>query len=257
MQPGDEGSPSRLDVHASAALDRLTRWAAKALRAPVAVVTLSDGEDVIVASRTGSEEPLASSRLREFEQRIRACGEPDAIGDVRGKVRDAAGDAAGVAFIGAPLIDASGAAVGSFCVMNVKPRRWTIQDVELVSEFTSSATTELDLQAARAEAEREKRWSDRQQAVLELIAARAPLTRTLGELLAAAETHAPGMLAAIARLEHVRGTHGRLRVVAGHGLPRGFASTLDGVAAVEGGSISATAAVRREPLVVADIGAPG
>lgn len=34
----------------------------------------------------------------------------------------------------------------------------------------------LDLRAARAETEREKRWSDRQQAVLELIAARAAVS---------------------------------------------------------------------------------
>ncbi len=241
---GDDESSSRLDVHASAVLDRLTRWAAKALRAPVAVVTLSNGEHDVVASHTGPDATLANAQLREFQRQVLGSGQPHAIGDD-----------AGVALLGAPLLDADGAGIGigSFCVMDDRPRAWTIQDVELLNELTSSAMTELDLQAARAETEREKHWSDRQQAVLELIAARAPLSRTLGELLGAAETHAPGMLAAITRVEHVRGAHDQLRVVAGHGLPRGFTSALDGVAVVDGSSISGTAASRREPVVITDI----
>ena len=244
--------PPRLDVHASAALDRLTLWAGKALRAPVAVVTLARGEHTVVASQIGSLPALESPRLREFEQRILATGQPDAIGDLRAPRADLVGAAGGVAFLGAPLLDAGGATIGSFCVMDIRPRRWTIQDIELVSELTLSATTELDVQAARAEAEREKHWSDRQQAVLELIAARAPLSRTLSELLDAAEMHAPGMLAAIARLERVRASPDRLRIVAAHGLPRGFTSALDGVAVTEGSSISGTAAFRRESVVVGD-----
>gem|GEM_PF-6187157 len=251
---GDDGERSPgLDVHASTALDRLTRWAAKALRAAVATVTLVDDEHTVVASATGTAEASASDRLDEFALQILRTAQPHAIGDARTERWREAESAQGVAFLGAPLLDHDGRAVGSFSVMDTRPRRWTIQDVELVSELTASAMTELDLHAARAEAKREKRWSDHQQAVLELIAARAPLARTLSELLNAAETHAPGMLAAITRMEHVRGGHDKLRVVAGHGLPRSFTSALDGAAVVEGSAISGTAAFRREPVVVRDI----
>ncbi|HVF78207.1 MAG TPA: diguanylate cyclase [Solirubrobacteraceae bacterium] len=252
-QGGDHDPPSHLDVHASATLDRLTRWAAKALRAPVAVVTLSGGEDSVIASHTGLAAMLASPRLRTFEQQIRATGEPRAVADLRREPEGESTDGIGVAFLGAPLVDVSGAAVGSFCVMDMRPRRWTIQDIELVNELSASAMTELQVQAARNEAAREKRWSDRQQVVLELIAARAPLARTLTELLDAAEMHAPRMLAAIARVEKVRGGPDRLRIIAGHGVPRGFTAALDGVAVGEGTSISGTAAARRQPVVVADI----
>jgi diguanylate cyclase (GGDEF)-like protein len=249
----DSDPAPALDVHASAALDRLTRWAAKALRASAAVVTLADEERTVVASATGELAARESPRLREFARQILRTGQPRATGDARTERWRDELDGEGVAFLGAPLLDASGDAVGSFCVVDSRARRWTIQDVELVTELTSSAMTELDLQAARAEAEREKRWTDRQQAVLELIAARAPLSRTLSELLHAAETHAPGMLAAIARLERVRGGPDQLRVAAGLGLPRGFTSALDGVAVAEGASISATAAYRREPLAVRNV----
>ena len=189
--------------------------------------------------------------MREFAARIVATSQPCAVGDARpGACGD---DDAAVALLGAPLLDREGIAVGSFCVMHTSPRRWTIQDVELVNELTSSAMTELQLRAARAEAEREKRWSGHQQAVLELIAARAPLAKTLSELLRAAETHAPGMLAAITRLEHIRGEGDRLRVVAGIGLPRPFTQALDGIAVGADSSISGRAAHSREPALVTDV----
>ena len=246
MDPGDQEQPVRLDVHASAALDRLTRWAAKALRAPVAVVTLADGELTVRASEVGSEAALTDARLHAFERRIIRDGQPLATGD-RGPI----------AFVGAPLLDSGGDAVGSFCVMDARPRRWTIQDVELVNELTSSATTELDLHAAREAAEREQRWSDRQQAVLELIAARAPLVRTLGELLDGADTHAPGVRAAITRVQRVGGGQAHLKVIASRGLPRDFVGALDRVPVAEGSSISGTAAFRREQVIAPDIAAAG
>lgn len=249
---------SGLDVLASGALDRLTRWSAKALRARAAVITLVDGERSVVASTTGTPESAADSlRLREFACRLVRNGKPYATGDARSTHPRANSDHEGVAFLGTPLLDREGTVVGSFCLMDIRPRRWTIQDIELVGELAASALTELDLLAVRGEAEREKRWSDHQQAVLELIAARAPLGRTLSELLHAAEAHAPGTRAMIMRLERSRGAGDRLRMIAGLALPRAFTSALDGIAVEEGSSISATAASRREPVVVRDIAAAG
>lgn len=257
-QPGDGEPASGLDVLASGALDRLTRWAAKALRARAAVITLIDDGRGVVASATATPESAADSpRLREFAcQLVRSC-QPYAIGDARSQRWPADSDHEGVAFLGTPLLDHEGAAVGSICVMDIRARRWTIQDIELVGELAASALTELDLLAVRGEAEREKRWSDRQQAVLELIAARAPLGRTLSELLQAAEAHTPGMRAAIMRVEPSRGALDRLHVIAGLGLPRAFTAALDGVAVEEGSSISGTAASRREQVIVRDIAAAG
>ncbi len=257
-QPGEGEPASGLDVLASGALDRLTRWAAKALRARAAVITLVDDERGVVASATATPESAADSpRLREFACQLVRSGQPYAIGDARSARWRANSDHEGVAFLGTPLLDHSGSAVGSFCVMDIRPRRWTIQDIELVGELAASALTELDLLAVRGEAEREKRWSDRQQAVLELIAARAPLGRTLSELLHAAEAHTSGMRVTIMRLERSRGAIDRLHMIAGLGLPRGFTTAHDGVAVEEGSSISGTAASRREPVVVRDIAAAG
>ena len=225
---------SVLDVHATAALDRLTRWAAKALRAPRAFVSLSGGRAVPGGAQTLCE--------RVMESRA-----PLAIGD-------AGRDAEPVAFVGAPLIDSSGNVLGALCVTDEQPRSWSDHDTVLVQELAISATTELELRTARAMAEREKRWSDGQQAVLELIAARAPLQHTLTELLRVAESHATGMLTSILLVETAPdGTASRLRHAAAPSLPRAFTNAIDGLAIGDGQGICGTAAARREPVVVLDV----
>src|SRR5215213_3004645 len=175
---GDLVAKSTLDVHAAAALDRLTRWAATALRARMALVSLVEGDGVVVASPSGDrrDEPLVAALCA----RIVATHEPLAT----------PGDGEAPAFVGAPLIDSTGNVLGCFGAIDAAPRAWSEHDTALVTELAISTTTELELRTARAMAERERRWSDGQQEVLELIAARAPLAETLTKLLRVAEAHA-------------------------------------------------------------------
>jgi diguanylate cyclase (GGDEF)-like protein len=243
-------SASGLDVHACAALDRLTRWAAKALRAPLALVSLVSAGGQVVTSVSGSRAAGEADEIRALCARVVATSSVQAIDDV--DAHDADGDRP-VAVIGAPLIDSTGHVLGCFCVADTLPRRWSSHDTELVKELAISVTTELELRTARAMAEREKRWSDGQQAVLELIAAHAPLQQTLTKLLYAAEAHAPGMLASILLVEPARGSRGILRHAAGPSLPRAFTSAVDGLRIGEGQGICGTSAHRREPVVVMDI----
>ena len=233
--PTDSGTPDQpasLDVHALAALDRLTRWAAKALRAPAAVVTLAEGGLTVAQA-------ISAPRTRWRAHACASSSGRSAPADSRwrsatcGRARAACGRSATTTRSPSSARRCStddDTVVGSFCITDTRPRRWTIQDVELVNELTSSAMTELELHAARDEAQREKRWSDRQQAVLELIAAQAPLATHAERAARTPPTPTlPGMLAAITRLTPVRGAPARLRVIAGRGLPREFTSTLDGV----------------------------
>jgi diguanylate cyclase (GGDEF)-like protein len=240
-------------VHATAALDRLTRWAAKALRASIALVTLVDGERRVVASTAGPGTLSDGPRMPEFSDRVVRAGEPFAIGDIRTGSRPPGFDIDGVAFLGAPLFDQNAKIVGSFCVADARPRRWTIQDIELVGELATSAMTELGLYHARTEAVREQRWNDNQQAVLELIAQRAPLRRTLDALLRAAESHAPGMFSSILLLERARGRPATLRHAAAPSLPRSFTNAGAAIVVAEGQGICGTAAFRGQRVVVEDI----
>ncbi|MDQ3676838.1 MAG: sensor domain-containing diguanylate cyclase [Actinomycetota bacterium] len=239
--PTESSEPAHhpdLDAHATAALDRLTRWAAKALRAPAALICLVDGDRQEVASCTRHDEPFSSNdgqllaelgRFASGDEVVRSGG-PRVIDDARreGTVSEIGGRTI-VSYINVPLLSADGQDRGSFCVLDTLPRHWTIEDIELVTELATSALTEMDLRAARADAEREKRWTEGQQAVLELIAARAPLQQTLSELLLAAEAHAPGMLTSILLREPVRGGPDRLRHIASPNLPRSHATAIDGL----------------------------
>lgn len=231
-----------LDVHATAALERLARWAARALRAPTALVSLVDTQDVVATRTSGASDAPATLALCD---RVVAARSPLAIDD-------GGEGAAPLAFVGTPLIDSTGRVLGCLCVTDTRPRAWSGHDADLVSELAISATTELELRTARAVADREKRWSDGQAAVLELIAARAPLRTTLNELLQVSESHAPGMLTSILLLERTRGGD-VLRHAAGPSLPRSFTSQVDGLAVRDGHGICATAAHRREPVIVLDV----
>jgi diguanylate cyclase (GGDEF)-like protein len=228
-----------LDDHATVALDRLTRWAAKALRAPVARVWLVDA-----AATFGA--PAPSTGTAALCERVFATRAPVAIAE--SEHSDA------VAFVGAPLIDSTGGVLGCLCVTDVVARQWSAHDTELIMELAISATTELELRTARAMAEREKRWSDGQQAVLELIAARAPLAQTLTQLLRVSESHAPGMLTSVLLLERAGG-RGVLRHAAAPSLPRAFTNAVDGLEVGDGQGICGTAAHRREPVIVLDVSA--
>jgi diguanylate cyclase (GGDEF)-like protein len=241
-----------LDVHACAALDRLTRWAAKALRVPVALVSIANTDGQVVTSLTARGGRDWDEAMLALCERVVATSAPHVIDDARGGGESDEDGAAG-ALVGAPMIDSTGHVLGCFCVADTPARRWSSHDVELVKELAISATTELELQTARAMADRERRWSDGQQDVLELIAARAPLQRTLTKLLHVAESHAPGMLASVLLLERRRGSGDVLRHAAGPSLPRAFTSAVDGLAVGDGQGICGTAAHRREPVVVLDV----
>lgn len=255
IRPSTSGDPietSALDVHAVAALDRLTRWAAQALRAPEALVSLAQTDGQVVTSATAPGVPTAAPGTTALCALVIATRTPRAIADVR--VEDVHGEHADtVAFVGAPLIDSNDQVLGCFCVTDTRPRPWSIHDIELVKELSISATTELELRTARAMAEREQRWSEGQQAVLELIAERAPLQRTLTELLRLSESHAPGLLASILLVERAGGGRRVLRHAAAPSLPRTFTSAIDGLEVGEGQGICGTAAHRGETVIAMDV----
>lgn len=246
-----------LDAHATAALDRLTRWAAKALRAPAALISLGeDGHDEIASCTSASAE--WASRTAEPLARLAAIQaartrDPLVIDDVA-QLASPVGVPPGVAAcISVPLVDTGGGVHGTFCVADERPRNWTLENVEFVAELAASALTELELRAARAKSEFETRCSDDQQAVLELIAARAPLQQTLSVLLRSAETYAPGMLSSIMLLERVRGGPDRLRTVAAPSLARTFTSATEAMPVQEGSGMSGTCAYRNEVVIVDDL----
>jgi signal transduction histidine kinase len=87
-------------------------------------------------------------------------------------------------------------------------------------------------------------------AVLEGVAAGAPLSETLEALVRLIETHSPGTIGSILLLDE-DGT--RLRHGAAPGLPDAFTAAIDGEPIGERAGSCGTAAFRRQPVIVEDI----
>jgi signal transduction histidine kinase len=158
-----------LDAAAETAFDRLAGLAAKLLRAPLATVTLVDADRQFYLACVGMPEPLATARETALDVsfcrltvadaalgRLSAAPGADApavlaIPDTRRdpRTRDMASVTAfGVhAYAGAPLV-VDGQPVGTLCVMDLRPRDWTADELDVLAELGRSVTTEVELRAA-------------------------------------------------------------------------------------------------------------
>ena len=142
-----------LDSDVSPEFDRLARLASHVLNAPVALVSLVDSDRQFFKSCLGMPEPWASRRgsplTHSFCQHAVAAREPLIVVDSREHelLRDnlAIRDMGVIAYAGIPLIDSTGHALGTLCVINSVPRHWTSQQVELLRDLAASVVTEIEL----------------------------------------------------------------------------------------------------------------
>ncbi|HEU5318047.1 MAG TPA: ATP-binding protein [Chloroflexota bacterium] len=149
-----------LDTPPEEEFDRLTRLAADVLRAPVALVTLLDGERQFFKSHVGLPEPLASRRQTPLSRALThevATGQPLVVADSRTDPLlngNAAIQELGViAYAGVPLVTADGHALGSLCVADREPRAWSADDVRILSALATAAVKEIEARVlARATA---------------------------------------------------------------------------------------------------------
>ena len=58
------------------------------------------------------------------------------------------------AFAGIPLQTRAGLSIGTLCVVDARPRRWTAEEVDLLHELAASVITEVELRISTREAER-------------------------------------------------------------------------------------------------------
>lgn len=154
-----------LDSPAEEAFDRLTRLASKVIQAPVSLVSIVDSDRQFFKSLFGLPEPYASQRetplSHSFCQYVAATGEPLIVTDARQhpelKTNLAIPDLNVIAYLGMPLTTTQGVELGSFCVIDSKPRVWTEREIEIVRELALSTMSEIELKAqvkARQEAEK-------------------------------------------------------------------------------------------------------
>ncbi|ACH40983.1 sensor histidine kinase, GAF domain-containing [Citrifermentans bemidjiense Bem] len=153
-----------LDTPTEEAFDRLSRLASRFASAPVALVTLVDSDRQFFKSCVGLPEPWLSSRQtplsHSFCQYNRVAKQPLIIEDARVhplfKENLAIRDLMVIAYLGIPLVTSDGYVLGSFCVIDHKPRHWSGEDVEVVENLAAAVMTEIQLRteiAVRARGE--------------------------------------------------------------------------------------------------------
>lgn len=179
-------SVALLDSPAEEAFDRLSRLAARLLEAPVSLVSLVDADRQFFKSCIGLEaEPWKSKRetplSHSFCQHNRVAGQPLVIEDARTHplVKDnlAITDLDVVAYLGFPLATPDGYILGSFCVIDSKPRSWAKEDVDTLRDLAGAVMVEIQLRSEIAtrhqvEGERDELNQLNEQLVAEISARR-------------------------------------------------------------------------------------
>ncbi len=156
-----------LDTPTEESFDRLSRLAARFVKAPVALVSLVDANRQFFKSCFGVPEPYRSRRetplSHSFCQHNRVAGQPLIIEDARTnplfKDNLAIRDLNVIAYLGIPLATSDGYVLGSFCVIDTQPRQWTDEEITIVQDLAMAVMTEIQLRteiAARHQAEGER-----------------------------------------------------------------------------------------------------
>jgi formate hydrogenlyase transcriptional activator len=139
-----------LDTPPEEAFDRLTRLATTLLRVPLALVSLVDEDRQFFKSGVGLPEPLDSLRqtplTHAFCKHVVASGEPLIVSDIRDsnfKDNPSVFGIGEIAYTGIPLTTTEGHALGSFCVADSRPRKWTEEEIDVLRTLAASVMAEI------------------------------------------------------------------------------------------------------------------
>ncbi|MCY7317108.1 MAG: GAF domain-containing sensor histidine kinase [Ramlibacter sp.] len=155
-----------LDSPAEESFDSLTRLAARLLNVPGSFVSILDSGRDFYKSAAGFGPPLSETRQlegRTFCHYTLASDDPLVIGDTHSDPlwrSVPTVETLGVrAYVGVPLKLGS-ETIGSFCVIDMKPRDWQADEIETLRQIALSASRELGFRVALA-AERAEGVSSR------------------------------------------------------------------------------------------------
>lgn len=176
-----------LDTDPEPAFDRIVDGLAHAVSAPMAYIALVDDKREWWKAHTGLPQDLgvarSTVRAGSLAARVVSAREIVTISDVRRDPRAAASElvrASGAAsFAGAPLVTATGHAIGAVCIADTRPRNLTPGERELLSLVAQHVMTQVQLRAALNRAEACELQSDRRAPQELLEAARALQHRLL------------------------------------------------------------------------------
>ena len=154
-----------LGTEAIEPLDRIAALASKIIDAPISLVSLITADSQIFKGMVGLGEPYATTRStplsHSFCQYVVGTDEPLITNDARehpmlqGNL--AIADLDVIAYLGMPLRAGEGQTLGSFCVIDTKPRDWTEREIEIMKDLAETVMTELTLRAEILEHKRSEK----------------------------------------------------------------------------------------------------
>ena len=158
------GLGAQLDPKMQAVAERVHRW----LGVPVALVSLVGPDRQLFPGMTGLPEPWATSRSaplgHSYCRHVVIATEPLIVSDAREHplLRDspAVDELGAVAYAGMPLTDEAGNVLGALCAIDVVPRQWTADELDLLRGLAEACSTELRLRLSRFSAREERRRRD-------------------------------------------------------------------------------------------------
>jgi len=147
-----------LDSAPEEQFDRFTRLVCRWLDVPIALVSLVDRNRQFFKSTQGlsggqdpvRETPLSHSLCRMVVDEGKLVAIEDARLDERVCDHPAVTDLGVGAYLGAPLINASGVALGSLCAIERTPRRWSADDRATLVDLASLVMTEIKIRSDEA-----------------------------------------------------------------------------------------------------------
>ncbi|MBN9415377.1 hypothetical protein ABS71_11695 [bacterium SCN 62-11] len=150
-----------LDSLPEPSFERFTRMAARLTSSPTALVSLVDDNRQFFKSALGLGEPWASERqtplTHSFCQYVAASGRPLVVEDAREHelVKDnlAVSELGVLSYLGIPLW-AEGKCIGSLCVLESQPRRWSEEDQQALRDLAATVNAEIELRLTTTFAER-------------------------------------------------------------------------------------------------------
>ena len=155
------GETGLLDSSERQALHRYTQIASRVLSAPVSLVSLVDDRRQFFAAADGLAPPWCDERetplSHSFCQHVVKDRQPLVVNNAREDQRvwdnQAIDDLNVEAYVGVPISDPQGNVLGSFCVIDDKPRRWSGSEFNLLRLLADAVAEEIELarRAHRAE----------------------------------------------------------------------------------------------------------
>ena len=154
-----------LDSPPEESFDRYTRIASRVTHAPTALVSLVDDRRQFFKSSFGLKEPYASRRemplSHSFCKHVVETGSELVVGDARvvPLVRDnpAVVETKTVAYAGMPLATSDGHVLGTLCVFDTQPRRWTADELDVLRDLAQCLARDIQLNEQLRDAEEARR----------------------------------------------------------------------------------------------------